>query len=84
LTIVTGAKAQRVIIENKRATGVEYKVGNKLEVATTRKDVILSAGPIGSPHLLQLSGIGDKDVLSKAGIELQHDLPGVGQNLQDH
>ncbi|KAF7769691.1 choline dehydrogenase [Pseudoalteromonas citrea] len=84
LTIVTGAKAQRVILENKRATGVEYKVGNKLEVATARKDVILSAGPIGSPHLLQLSGIGDKDVLSKAGIELQHDLPGVGQNLQDH
>ncbi|RJE77561.1 choline dehydrogenase [Pseudoalteromonas sp. MSK9-3] len=84
LTIVTGAKAQRVILENKRATGVEYKVGNKLEVATARKEVILSAGPIGSPHLLQLSGIGDKNVLSKAGIEIQHDLPGVGQNLQDH
>jgi choline dehydrogenase len=84
LKIITGAKAQRIVLKNKRATGIEYKIGNKLTVVNARKDVILSAGPIGSPHLLQLSGIGDKETLIKAGVEVQHDLPGVGQNLQDH
>ncbi|MBQ4864214.1 choline dehydrogenase [Pseudoalteromonas sp. MMG013] len=84
LTIVTDAIAQRVVLENKQAKGVAYKVGGRLLHASARKEVVLSAGPIGSPHLLQLSGVGDQAVLEKAGIEVKHHLPGVGQNLQDH
>lgn len=84
LTIVTGALAQRVILDSKKATGVEYKLNGAVKTAQATKDVILSAGPIGSPHLLQLSGIGDAQTLEKAGVEVKHHLPGVGQNLQDH
>lgn len=84
LTIVTGALAQRVILDGKKATGVEYKLNGAVKTAQANKDVILSAGPIGSPHLLQLSGIGDAQTLEKAGVEVKHHLPGVGQNLQDH
>ncbi|WP_105169919.1 choline dehydrogenase [Pseudoalteromonas sp. T1lg23B] len=84
LTIVTGAQAQRVLLNNKQAQGVEFKIKGKVQKAYARREVILSAGPIGSPHLLQLSGIGDSKVLEQAGVEVQHHLPGVGQNLQDH
>ncbi|MBH0016434.1 choline dehydrogenase [Pseudoalteromonas sp. NGC95] len=84
LTIITGALAQRVILDGKKATGIEYKVNGNVKIAHAVKDVVLSAGPIGSPHILQLSGIGDTQVLEKAGVEVQHHLPGVGQNLQDH
>ncbi|WP_350585329.1 choline dehydrogenase [Pseudoalteromonas sp. RB2-MNA-CIBAN-0110] len=84
LTIITGALAQRVILDGKKATGIEYKVNGDVKTAHAAKDVVLSAGPIGSPHILQLSGIGDTQVLEKAGVEVQHHLPGVGQNLQDH
>ncbi|ALS35061.1 choline dehydrogenase [Pseudoalteromonas translucida KMM 520] len=84
LTIVTGALAQRIILEGKKATGIEYKVNGEVKTAVAAKEVILSAGSIGSPHILQLSGIGDSEVLKKAGIEVKHHLPGVGQNLQDH
>ena len=84
LTIVTGALAQRVILDGKKATGVEYKLNGAVKTAQASKEVILSAGSIGSPHLLQLSGIGDKQTLEKAGVEVNHHLPGVGQNLQDH
>ncbi|MET6760232.1 choline dehydrogenase [Pseudoalteromonas sp. NCIMB_1079] len=84
LTIITGALAQRVILDGKKATGIEYKVNGDVKTAHAAKDVILSAGPIGSPHILQLSGIGDTQSLEKAGVEVQHHLPGVGQNLQDH
>jgi len=84
LTIVTGALAQRVILDGKKATGVEYKLNGTVKTATASKEVILSAGSIGSPHLLQLSGIGDTQILEKAGVEVKHHLPGVGQNLQDH
>ncbi len=84
LTIITGALAQRVILDGKKATGIEYKVNGDVKTAHAAKDVILSAGPIGSPHILQLSGIGDTQALEKAGVEVQHHLPGVGQNLQDH
>ena len=84
LTIVTGALAQRVVLEGKKATGIEYKVNGEVKTAVAAKEVILSAGSIGSPHILQLSGIGDSEVLKKAGIEVKHHLPGVGQNLQDH
>lgn len=84
LTIVTGALAQRVILDGKKATGVEYKLNGAVKTAQASKEVILSAGSIGSPHLLQLSGIGDTQTLEKAGVEVKHHLPGVGQNLQDH
>ncbi|MBH0011801.1 choline dehydrogenase [Pseudoalteromonas sp. NZS100_1] len=84
LTIITGALAQRVILDGKKATGIEYKVNGDVKTAHATKDVVLSAGPIGSPHILQLSGIGDTQALEKAGVEVQHHLPGVGQNLQDH
>ena len=84
LTIVTGALVTKVVLEDKVAKGVEYVVNGKTETAATSNEVILSAGSIGSPHILQLSGIGDKDILEKAGIEVIHHLPGVGQNLQDH
>ena len=84
LTLVTGALAEKVLLEGKKAVGVEYSVSGSKQQAFAAKDVILSAGPIGSPHILQLSGIGDKDILSEAGVEVKHHLPGVGQNLQDH
>ncbi|MEL0602771.1 choline dehydrogenase [Pseudoalteromonas undina] len=84
LTVITGALAQKVILEGKKATGIEYRVNGTLKTAHATKDVVLSAGPIGSPHILQLSGIGDKAILEEAGVEVKHHLPGVGQNLQDH
>ncbi|QGX62624.1 choline dehydrogenase [Alteromonas mediterranea] len=84
LTIVTGALVTKVVLEDKVAKGVEYVVNGKTETARTSNEVILSAGSIGSPHILQLSGIGDSEALAKAGIDVNHHLPGVGQNLQDH
>ncbi|MCK8120808.1 choline dehydrogenase [Pseudoalteromonas sp. 2CM32C] len=84
LTVITGALAQKVILDGKKATGIEYKINGNVQTAHAAKEVVLSAGPIGSPHILQLSGIGDKDILEKAGVEVKHHLPGVGQNLQDH
>ena len=89
LTIITGALAEKVLLEEaetagKKAVGVKYQVNGKSLEVKAAKEVVLSAGSIGSPHLLQLSGIGDSDTLNAAGVELQHHLPGVGQNLQDH
>ena len=84
LTVITGALAQKVNLDGKKTTGIEYKVNGNVQTAHAAKEVVLSAGPIGSPHILQLSGIGDKDILEKAGVEVKHHLPGVGQNLQDH
>jgi choline dehydrogenase len=84
LTIVTGALAEKVVLEGKKAVAVEYSVSGRKVTAKASKEVVLSAGPIGSPHLLQLSGIGDSDTLKAAGIDTKHHLPGVGQNLQDH
>lgn len=84
LTIVTGALAEKVVLEGKKAVAVEYSVKGSKVTAKASKEVVLSAGPIGSPHLLQLSGIGDSDTLKAAGIDVKHHLPGVGQNLQDH
>jgi choline dehydrogenase len=74
----------KVLLEDKTAVGVRFAHKNQIKEIRVNKEVILSAGSIGSPHLLQLSGIGNKDVLEKAGIECQHELNGVGENLQDH
>src|SRR6201981_4265731 len=64
--------------------GVEFSRQSTVERIEATREVIISAGAIGSPHLLQLSGIGDPEVLQQAGIAVQHALPGVGQNFQDH
>ncbi|XPF95732.1 choline dehydrogenase [Colwellia sp. RE-S-Sl-9] len=84
LTVVTHALVHKVLLEGKKAVGVRYERKGKVVDVKANKEVVLSAGPIGSPHLLQLSGIGPKAVLEAANIEVKHDLPGVGQNLQDH
>ncbi|MFT6086738.1 MAG: choline dehydrogenase [Glaciecola sp.] len=84
LTVKTGIQVTKVLLEGKRAVGVELVEGNAKSQVLVNKEVILSAGPIGSPHILQLSGIGNTKTLSAAGIKTQHELPGVGENLQDH
>ncbi len=84
LTIVTRATVEKVLLEDKVAKGIQFTGKDGTEKAFASKAVILSAGSIGSPHLLQLSGIGNRDVLEKAGIDCLHHLPGVGENLQDH
>jgi choline dehydrogenase len=84
LTVVTHAMTRRILLDGKKAVGVEYSRAGRTQTVGCNREVLLSAGPIGSPHLLQLSGIGPKAVLREAGIEVLHDLPGVGENLQDH
>lgn len=84
LDIQTHALTTRVIMEGKTAVGVEYRQGGKTLRVRARKEVILSASSFNSPKLLMLSGIGPADHLKEHGIEVVHDLPGVGRNLQDH
>jgi len=84
LKILTNVLVQKVILENKIATGVEYSINGNKKALKAKKEVILCAGSIGSPQLLQLSGIGPKKVLDDAGVDVLHELPGVGENLQDH
>lgn len=84
LTLETGIHSRKVLLEGTRAVGIEYSKGGSIKTARARKEVILSAGSIGSPQLLQLSGIGPAKVLEDAGVEVVKDLPGVGENLQDH
>ncbi|GAC26994.1 choline dehydrogenase [Brumicola pallidula] len=84
LTVKTGIQVTKVLLEGKQAVGVELVEGDGKTQILVNKEVILSAGPIGSPHILQLSGIGSTETLSAAGIATQHELPGVGENLQDH
>lgn len=84
LTVMTGAHTQRVVFEGRRCTGVEYRGGEVDYLARARCEVILAAGAVNSPQLLELSGVGDGARLQKLGIEVVHDLRGVGENLQDH
>ena len=84
LTILKHALVTRIVFEGKTATGIECKIGGHSKVFKAQKEVILSAGAIGSPQLLQVSGIGPRKTLEAAGIDLLHELPGVGENLQDH
>jgi choline dehydrogenase len=84
LKVVTGALVHRVLLQGDRAVGIEYAQGNALAKAHADRDVILSAGAINSPQLLQLSGIGAAAQVSGAGIETRVDLPAVGANLNDH
>ena len=83
LTIRPNCTTRRVLFDDTRATGVEVESGGESFVVNG-DEIILSAGPIGSPHLLMLSGIGPADQLAEHGISLVKDVPGVGQNLRDH
>ncbi|MDH5539111.1 MAG: GMC family oxidoreductase N-terminal domain-containing protein, partial [Rhizobacter sp.] len=84
LTVLTGATARRVLMEGKRAIGVEARVGRGIRRLDARREVLLSAGALQSPQLLMLSGIGAGAQLQQRGIEVRHELPGVGANLHDH
>lgn len=84
LAVITNALVRKILIEDGRAAGVEYMLGNEINQVTVGKEVILSAGAFNSPQLLLLSGIGDEVALRKLGISVQKHLPGVGKNLQDH
>ena len=84
LKIVTNAHVQKIKFEGKIATGLSYFFKGKLIEVKTNKEIILSAGSIGSPHILQVSGIGDVGKLKKFGIPIVNELNGVGKNLQDH
>lgn len=84
LTVICDANVDAIVLEGKRATGVKCTIKKKTQQFAAGKEVILSAGAIKSPHILQLSGIGDPQDLNKAGISCKHELPGVGKNLQEH
>ncbi|MCF7481832.1 choline dehydrogenase [Vibrio sp. J1-1] len=84
LTVLTKATTHKVLFEGKRAIGVEYGLRGKRFQIKSSREVILSAGAFGSPQILLLSGVGAKAELDKHGIEQVHELPGVGENLQDH
>ena len=84
LTVKTHAVTSRILLEGKRACGVAYYEGNTLKEIRARREVILSSGTFGSPQVLMLSGIGPAAELQRLGIPVVQDLPGVGQNLQDH
>jgi choline dehydrogenase len=84
LTVRTHALATRILFEGRRAVGVRYQRGGELREVRARREVIVSAGPINSPQLLKLSGVGPSQELADHGIAVVHELPGVGENLQDH
>jgi choline dehydrogenase len=84
LAVRPHAFATRILFEGRRAVGVEYRRGGATRAARARREVIVSAGSINSPQLLKLSGVGPAAELREHGIPVVHDLPGVGENLQDH
>ena len=84
LAVETGALATRILLDGRRAAGVEYRRGSAVRTVQARREVILSGGPINAPQLLMLSGIGPAAHLAEHGIAVVCDLPGVGHNLQDH
>ena len=84
LKILKRAEVEKIIFDKKRAVGVKYRLNNILKEAKANSEVILAAGPINSPKLLELSGIGNGNLLRTHGIVTKHHLPGVGENLTDH
>jgi len=84
LTVRTGVLVQRVLFDARRAVGVEYVQRGRVQRAHAAREVLLSGGTINSPQLLMLSGVGPADALRAHGIDVRHDAPGVGANLQDH
>ncbi len=81
---MTKAQVRRILFDGTRAIGVEYERGGSVQHADAGREVILSAGAIGSPHILQLSGVGAPEHLNRVGIRVHHPLAGVGRNMQDH
>ncbi len=84
LHLATGAHVERILFEGRRATGLRYSQHGVCREARVGREIILAAGAIGSPQLLELSGVGDPDRLKAIGASVVHALPGVGENLQDH
>ncbi len=84
LKITVNAHVQKINFEGKKAISVSFFNKGKLETVNAKKEILLSAGSIGSPHILQVSGVGDEHKLKKHGIKMIQELKGVGQNLQDH
>ena len=84
LTVITEANVDRLTFSGMRVTGARYRLGGEEHSVKAHQEVIVSAGSIGSPTLLQRSGVGPMSVLMAAGVPVRHDLPGVGENLQDH
>ncbi len=84
LTLWTKAQVTRLLIENGRVTGLELRHDGQIKTIKANREVILSAGAVNSPHVLQLSGIGSPELLAQHQIPVLHALPGVGENLQDH
>ena len=84
LRVEIRALAHRVLFEGRHATGLEYSQDGMVQRARARREVLLAGGSINSPQLLQLSGVGPAELLRAHGIAVVHDLPGVGENLQDH
>jgi choline dehydrogenase len=84
LHVKTNARVRKLLLDGKRVTGVQYNVGGRNHTADAGGSVILSAGAVQSPQLLELSGIGAPDLLSEHGIDVVHSLPGVGENYRDH
>lgn len=84
LTVESGTLATRILTDGRRATGIAFRQGDAERLAKARREVILCSGPINTPQLLMLSGIGPATHLAEMGVAVLHDLPGVGENLQDH
>ncbi len=87
LNIITNAHTTKILIENKKAIGIEFSKGGEKGILKTifaAREVIISAGVINSPQILQLSGVGPSELLKKIGIKIKNELPGVGRNLRDH
>ena len=84
LTVLTNAPVTRVLLDGKRATGVELACGERTVQVKARREVVLSAGPLKSPQILELSGIGNAELLQQHGLPVVHHLPAVGENLRDH
>jgi choline dehydrogenase len=84
LAVVTGALATSIVWDGRRATGVRYRRNGVERIAGARREVVLAGGPVNSPQLLLLSGVGPADEIARHGIPVVRDMPGVGANLQDH
>ena len=84
LRIQTRAQVRKILLEKNRAVGVEYQSPSGVESVRSEREIVLAAGAIGTPHILQNSGVGPPDLLRENGVEARIPLPGVGENLQDH
>jgi choline dehydrogenase len=84
LQLITNALVHRVLLDGKRATGIEFSRSGTVEKVEATREILLSAGAVGSSHILQLSGVGAPEHLGNIGVPIKHELRGVGRNMQDH